>query len=160
MNIFDRFSNRLSRSTHSGLKLRQWCLKLRHDQLKWLVFDIKLLVGTATDRQGEEEREEGGGRGWRETERERETKSEREETDRQTRRTGFNVPEEFYNFAITFIGHIFLYYSDLMTWGNDSVDRLNSDVSKSEVKSLGFSSPSCKHTLSCWDKQPVSGSML
>ena len=33
--------------THSGLELRQRRLKLRRDQLKRLVFDIKLLVGTA-----------------------------------------------------------------------------------------------------------------
>ena len=33
--------------TYSRLKLRQRRLKLWCDQLKWLVFDIKLLVSTA-----------------------------------------------------------------------------------------------------------------
>lgn len=53
-------------------------------------------------------------------------------------------------------GHI----SHLMTWGKVSVGRLNKDISNREVKSRGFSSPSCKHTRSCSDKQPVSGSMV
>jgi len=33
--------------THSGLELRQRRLKMWRYQLKWLVFDMKLLVGTA-----------------------------------------------------------------------------------------------------------------
>lgn len=47
-----------------------------------------------------------------------------------------------------------------MTSGKESVDKLNSDISNREVKSRGFSSPSCKHTLSCSDRHPVSGNML
>lgn len=50
--------------------------------------------------------------------------------------------------------------SHLITCGNVSVDKLNKDMSKRDVKSLGFSSPSCKHTLSCSDKHPVSGNMV
>lgn len=55
---------------------------------------------------------------------------------------------------------LFILRSHLMTWGKASVDKLNKDMSNSEVKSLGFSSPTCKHTLSCSAKHPMSGSMV
>ena len=48
----------------------------------------------------------------------------------------------------------------LMTWGKVFVDSLNIVISKREVKSLGFSSPSCKHTRRRSDRRPVSGSMV
>lgn len=45
-----------------------------------------------------------------------------------------------------------------MMWGKDKEeDRLKSDVLKREVKSLGFSSPSCKHTWSFSDRPLLSG---
>lgn len=48
-----------------------------------------------------------------------------------------------------------------MMWGKDrEEDKLNSDVLKREVKSLGFSSPSCKHTWSFSDRPLLSGIMV
>lgn len=106
--------------TYSRLKLRQRGLKLWCDQLKWLIFDIKLLVSTAENILAIKKCADLGG--------------------------GYIVRS--------------ILHSYLMTWGKVSVDKLNKDISKREVKSLGFSSPSCKHTLSCSDKHPVSGSMV
>lgn len=110
--------------TYSRLKFRQRRLKLWCDQLKLLVFDIKLLVSTAENIL---------------------LFFSYEEKNSEARESG--------TVRCTLLSH-------LMTWGNVSVDRLNKDVSKREVKSLGFSSPSCRHTLSCSDRQPASGNMV
>lgn len=48
-----------------------------------------------------------------------------------------------------------------MMWGKDKEDdKLNSDVLNRDVKSLGFSSPSCKHTWSFSDRPLLSGIMV
>ena len=51
--------------------------------------------------------------------------------------------------------------SHLMMWGKDKEEeRLNSDVLKREVKSLGFSSPSCKQRWSFSERPLLSGIMV
>lgn len=50
--------------------------------------------------------------------------------------------------------------ADLITEGRAVVSSWKRDVSNSFVKSLGFSSPSCRHTRSCSESAAVSGSTV